>query len=49
MYKALYQDSDFSKERFIVLPVGESILSFAHDGVGVIVAFVEVKTLAYTE
>lgn len=43
-----YQDSDFSTARFVILPVGESTLTFSHDGTGVIDAFAEVERLART-
>lgn len=44
----LYPSSDFSTARFILIPPGESTLSFTHEGVGVINAFVEVNILAAT-
>lgn len=43
-----YQDSDFSKTRFIYAPVGRSTVVFSHEGSGVINAVVEVKQLANT-
>lgn len=42
----LYQASDFSTARFLVLPLGESTLAFSHEGSGEIDAFVEVSALA---
>jgi hypothetical protein len=42
----LYGSSDFSTERFIIIPAGESTLTFTHEGAGVIDAFVEVNILA---
>lgn len=38
-----YQNSDFSTERFLQLPVGDSRLYFSHDGPGLVDAYVEVK------
>lgn len=38
-----YQDSDFSTERFLRFPVGDSRLYFLHDGPGLVDAYVEVK------
>lgn len=42
----LYQASDFSTARFLILPLGESTLAFSHEGSGEIDAFVEVSALA---
>lgn len=39
----LYQDSDFSTQRFIYAPPGESTLQFTHEGSAAIDAFVEVR------
>ena len=45
----LYQDSDFDTTRFIHLPVGESLMSFSHEGAGELVPpVVEVEQLANT-
>ncbi len=41
-----YQNSDFSKARFIMAPPGRSVLSFTHEGAGEISVVVEVKQLA---
>ena len=38
-----YQNSDFSTERFLQRPVGDSKLYFLHDGGGLVDAYVEVK------
>lgn len=43
-----YQNSDFSTERFIFAPPGESTLSFSHEGSEILNAVVEVQTLADT-
>lgn len=44
----LYQDSDFDTTRFILVPVGNTLMSFSHEGPGQIRATVEVKQLADT-
>ena len=44
--QSLYQQSDFSTGRFITLPVGESRMTFAHDGSDPIHAEIEVRELA---
>lgn len=44
----LYQDSDFSTDRFLMAPKGKSIVSFSHEGTSTLVAVVEVKQLADT-
>ena len=44
----LYQSSDFSTERFIIAPVGDSIVTFSHEGAAALNAIVEVKQLAET-
>jgi hypothetical protein len=41
-----YSSSDFSTERFILIPVGISTLTFTHAGTNIIDAFVEVRQLA---
>jgi hypothetical protein len=43
-----YQHSDFSTERFIIAPVGESVVTFSHEGAEMLNAIVEVKQLAET-
>ncbi len=42
----LYPKSDFSTARFLTIPVGKSQITFSHEGVGPIDAFVEVRQLA---
>lgn len=44
----LYQYSDFSTARFVYAPLGDSTLTFSHDGTGDIKAWVEVERLAYS-
>ena len=44
----LYQYSDFSTERFVYAPQGNSTITFTHDGTGDIKAWVEVERLAYS-
>lgn len=45
----LYQDSDFDTQRFIRAPIGESLMSFTHEGVETMSPpIVEVKQLADT-
>jgi hypothetical protein len=46
LVRNLYQLSDFSKARFLMIPPGESVISFSHEGSSVISAIVEVKQLA---
>lgn len=46
--KNLYQYSDFSTARFILIPPGASKLAIQHDGAGELNAFVEVKRIATT-
>ena len=46
--KNLYQYSDFSTARFITIPKGEQTISFSHDGITMLEAYVEVKLLAET-
>jgi hypothetical protein len=42
----LYQDSDFSTARFLMIPPGESIIAFTHAGGGAVNAIMEVMILA---
>lgn len=42
----LYQASDFATGRFVAVPVGESKMSFSHEGAGMIEAYVEVRALS---
>ena len=44
----LYQKSDFSTSRFVILPVGKSTLNFSHDRNEIIEAYLEVEQLART-
>jgi hypothetical protein len=44
----LYQLSDFSTERFLIIPVGPSIITFSNEGLSDLTALVEVKQLAET-
>lgn len=44
----LYQDSDFSTARFIMLPPGKSIVSFSHETTSALTATVEVRRIADT-
>ena len=43
-----YQNSEFDTARFILAPVGTSLLSFIHEGAGELTAAVEVKKIADT-
>ena len=44
----LYGDSDFGTQRFLLIPAGESTVTFSHEGTGELTAWVEVQQLATT-
>lgn len=44
--RSLYQNSDFSTGRFVIVPVGDSRLQIGNEGGGLLEAYVEVQLLA---